>query len=50
MRKLQNAKRNDEVKEEVEKLYKGWVLIDSEVDRNEVTGRPYVRLRLIKRE
>lgn len=50
MRKLQNAKRNDEVKEEVEKLYKGWTLIDSEVGHNEVTGRPYVRLRLIKRE
>ena len=48
MRQLLNAKRNDEVKTEVEKLYKGWLLIDSEIDHNPVTGRPFARLRLIR--
>lgn len=50
MRKLLDAKRNDEVKTEVEKLYKGWMLIDSDIGNNPVTGRPYARLWLIRRQ
>ena len=50
MRKMQEARRNDEVKEIVERIYKGWRLIDYDVGENDVTGRQYVRLKLIRKE
>ncbi len=50
MRKMQDAARNDEVKQLVERIYKGWRLIYSDIGQNPVTGRLYARFRLIKKE
>lgn len=44
---LTEAKRNDELQKAVEKLYKGYRLIKAFVSVNEVTGLPYVKLRMI---
>lgn len=50
MRKLQDAARNDEVKRYLERIYIGWIVLSAEVGTNEVTGRPYAHIRLIRRE
>lgn len=50
MRKLQDAARNDEVKRYLERLYIGWRVLSAEVGTNDVTGRPYARIRLIRKE
>ncbi len=50
MRKLQDAARNDEVKRYLEHIYIGWIVLSAEVGTNDVTGRPYARIRLIRRE
>lgn len=50
MRKLQTAARNDEVKRYLERIYIGWIVLSAEVGTNEVTGRPYAHIRLIRRE
>lgn len=49
MRKIQDAQRNDEVKEIVENIYKGWVLIDYDIGTNDVTGRPFARFKLMRK-
>lgn len=48
-RSLIEAKRNDELKAAVERLYKEHNFIDGYVSVNEVTGLPYVKLRLMKK-
>lgn len=50
MRKLQEAARNDEVKRYLERIYIGWIVISAEVGTNEVTGRPYARIRMIRKK
>lgn len=50
MRKVQDAARNDEVKAYVEKIYPGWTLIDYYINTNEVTGRPFARFRLVRKQ
>lgn len=50
MRKLLEAARNDELNEFVERMYKGWRLIEYDVGENPVTGRPYARLGLLRKE
>lgn len=50
MRKLQEAKRNDEVKKYVERLYIGWTLINYYIGTNEITGRPFARLQLVRKK
>lgn len=50
MRKLLEAARNDELNEFVERMYKGWKLIEHDVGENPVTGRPYARLGLLRKE
>lgn len=47
LRSLTEAKRNDELQKAVERLYKGYRLIKAFVSVNEVTGLPYVKLRMI---
>lgn len=47
MRKLQSAARNGELAAEIEKIYKGWRVISAESCVNEVTGRHYLRFRLL---
>lgn len=47
-RSLIEARRNDELRAAVERLYKGYRFIDSYVSVSEVTGLPYVKLRLMK--
>lgn len=50
MRKLQNAKRNDELISAIEKIYTGWrVLSSPEIGVNDVTGREYMRVRLMRK-
>ncbi len=49
MRTIQNAARNDNIKSEVEKIYKNWTCLDSEIGVNEVTGRQFARFKLIKK-
>lgn len=49
MRTVQEAHRNDEVKEYIETIYTGWELIDSVVGTNEITGRPFARFRLLRK-
>lgn len=50
MRDLQEAARNDEVKSFVESIYKGFELISHRIGKNEVTGRPFARLCLRRKE
>lgn len=50
MRKLQDAARNDEVKRYLERIYIGWLVLSAEVGTNEVTGRPYAHIRMIRRK
>ena len=50
MRAIQNAARNDEAKQEIEKMYKGWKCIGRpEIGTNEVTGRQYAHFKLIRK-
>ena len=50
MRKLQNAKRNNELISVIEKNYTGWrVLSAPEIGLNDVTGREYMRVRLMRK-
>lgn len=50
MRKLQNAKRNDELVPAIEKNYTGWrVLSAPEIGVNDVAGREYMRVRLMRK-
>lgn len=49
MRKLQEAAKNDEVQPFVEKIYKGFELVHYTIGTNEVTGRPFARLCLQRR-
>lgn len=49
MRKLQEAAKHDEVQPFVEKIYKGFELVHYTIGTNEVTGRPFARLRLQRR-
>lgn len=44
MTKLLEAARNDEVKEYLKRIYKGWNVIDYDIGENTVTGRPYAGL------
>lgn len=46
---LVEAKRNDELKTAVERIYKGYTMIEAYVSTNEVTGWPYAHLRLMKK-
>lgn len=50
MRKIQDAERNDEVKQIVERLYPGWKLVNSYIGTNEKTGRPFARFRLVRKQ
>lgn len=50
MRKMQDARRNDDVKRTVERIYIGWRVIDYDVGENPVTGRMYARFKLIRKE
>lgn len=50
MRAIQNAARNDEAKQEIERIYKGWKCIGRpEIGTNEVTGRQYAHFKLIRK-
>lgn len=50
MRKLQNAARNDELVSAIERIYTGWrVLSAPEIGVNDVTGREYMRVRLMRK-
>ena len=50
MRTIQDAARNDEVKQEIEKIYNGWKCIGiPEIGINEVTGRKYAHFKLIRK-
>ncbi len=49
MQKLQEAARNDEVELFVGKIYKGFELLHYTIGTNEVTGRPFARLCLQRR-
>ncbi len=49
MRKVQDAKRNDEVKRVIERIYIGWRVIDYDVGINPVTGRDYARFKLLRK-
>ena len=49
MRKVQEAKRNDEVKRVVERIYVGWRVLDYDVGVNPVTGREYARFKLMRK-
>lgn len=49
MRRVQEAARNDEVKQYVERIYKGWELVDYYINVNEVTGRPFARFKLVRK-
>lgn len=46
---LVEANRNDELKTAVERIYKGYTVIEAYVSANEVTGLPYAHLKLIKK-
>lgn len=48
MRKLLEAARNDEAKSYLERIYKGWRVIDCDIGENPVTGRPYAHIKLIR--
>ena len=50
MREIQQARRNDNVKEYVERLYIGWTLISYYIGTNEITGRPFARLKLLRKK
>ncbi len=50
MRKMQEATRNDEVKRAAERMYIGWRVIDYQVGENPVTGRPYARFKLKRKD
>lgn len=50
MRKMQDARRNDDVKRTVERIYIGWRVIDYDIGENPVTGRMYARFKLIRKE
>ena len=50
MKQLQEAARNDEVRPFVESIYKGFELIHYRIGTNEVTGRPFARLCLCRKE
>lgn len=50
MRQIQDAARNDEVKQLVERLYDGWTLVSSYIGTNEITGRPFARFRLVRNQ
>lgn len=50
MRQMQDAQRNDEVKKLVESIYKGFELIHCSIGRNEVTGRPFARFCMKRKE
>lgn len=50
MRKLQEAKRNNEAKSYLERIYKGWRVIDCDIGYNPVTGRPYAHIKLIRND
>lgn len=50
MRQIQDAARNDEVKALVERLYVGWTLVSSYIGTNEITGRPFARFRLVRKQ
>lgn len=50
LKKILNAQRNDEVEKLVEEqLFKGWKLVSHSISINEVTGRPYVQFKLIRK-
>ncbi|MCH5195916.1 MAG: hypothetical protein J1F28_04340 [Oscillospiraceae bacterium] len=49
MHKAQDAKRNDEVKRTIERIYIGWSVIDYDIGANPVTGRPYARFKLMRK-
>lgn len=50
MRTIQDAARNDEVKQEIEKIYNGWKCIGiPEIGINEITGRKYAHFKLIRK-
>lgn len=50
MRKMQDARRNDEVKQTVEKVFPGWNVLDCDIGENTVTGRLYARFKLLRAE
>ena len=50
MRKIQDAVRNDEVKQVVERLYPGWELVSSYIGTNEKPGRPFARFKLVRKK
>lgn len=50
MRKIQEAARNDEVEKIVEQLYPGWELVSWYIGTNEITGRPFARFRLVRKQ
>ncbi len=49
LNRLIEAKRNDELKIAVERLYKGYTVIEAYVSINEVTGLPYAHLKLMRK-
>ena len=48
MRKLLEAARNDEAKKYLERIYKGWRVVDCDIGENSVTGRPYAYIKLFR--
>ena len=50
LKALLEAKRNDELAKAAENIYKGYRLIDARVEVNIVTGLPFAKLIMIKRE
>ena len=49
MKKLIEAARNDESEKYLGCIYKGWCVIYCDVGENLVTGRPYARIKLLRR-
>lgn len=50
MRKLLEAARNNEAESRLERIYKGWWVIDYDIGENPVTGRPYARVKLLRKD
>ena len=50
LHELVEARNNDEVQQVAEKIYKGYRLIDWRVELNLVTGLPFAKLIMVKRE
>lgn len=49
MKKLIEAARNNEAEKYLGCIYKGWCVIYCDVGENPVTGRPYARIKLLRR-